>query len=56
MKRVFIVHGWNDSPDGSWFPWLKNELVRKGFEVHVLEMPRPTHISWLPPSGSQIRE
>ncbi len=39
MKRVIIVHGWSDSPEGSWFPWLKHKLEDKGFKVEVPEMP-----------------
>lgn len=38
-KRVFIVHGWSGSPEGSWFPWLRNELQKKGFTVFVPAMP-----------------
>jgi uncharacterized protein len=40
-KRVFIIHGWDGSPQNSWFPWLKNELEQKGFEVQALSMPHP---------------
>lgn len=39
MKRVFIIHGWDGTPDSNWFPWLKNKLEDKGFEVEVPEMP-----------------
>ncbi len=39
MKRVIIVHGWYDSPEGSWFPWLKRKLEEKGFKVDVPAMP-----------------
>ena len=39
VKRVFIIHGWDGHPDEGWFPWLKEELERKGFEVQVPEMP-----------------
>ncbi len=41
MKRVFIVHGWSGSPEEGWFPWLKNKLEEKGFEVFVPAMPNP---------------
>lgn len=42
-KRVFIVHGWDDSPKGSWFPWAKKELQKMGFTVKVPTMPDPHH-------------
>ena len=38
-KRVFIVHGWDFNPKMNWYPWLKKELERKGFDVMVPEMP-----------------
>ncbi len=40
MKRVFIVHGWRSSPESNWFRWLEKELNSRGFEAHVLAMPR----------------
>ena len=39
MKRVFIIHGWDFSPEQHWYPWLKEELEKKGFIVQVPEMP-----------------
>jgi len=39
MSRVFVIHGWQGSPDKCWRPWLKNELENKGFEVFVPAMP-----------------
>ncbi|MDO8523005.1 MAG: alpha/beta hydrolase [bacterium] len=41
QKRVFIIHGWGGSPQNNWFPWLKNELEKKGFLVIVPSMPHP---------------
>lgn len=41
MKRAVIVHGWSDSPEGSWFPWLKHELEAAGYSVTVPAMPDP---------------
>lgn len=40
-KRVFIIHGWDGSPENCWFPWLKNELEKKDFVVRVPLMPHP---------------
>lgn len=38
-KRIFLIHGWEGSPDTNFFPWLKNKLLEKGFDVVVPEMP-----------------
>jgi len=42
-KRVFAIHGWEGTPDSNWFPWLKKELEKKGFEVFVPQMPNAAH-------------
>ncbi len=39
MKRVFIVHGWEFSPNMHWYPWLKGAMEKKGFKVAVPAMP-----------------
>ncbi len=39
MKRVFIIHGWGKHPEEGWYPWLKKELEKNGFEVFVPAMP-----------------
>ncbi len=39
MKRAFIVHGWDGSPQSHWYPWLKEELEKIGFKVRVPAMP-----------------
>lgn len=49
-KRVFIVHGWEGSPKGSWRPWLKRKLEEEGFKVSVPQMPdtmNPTMDKWV---------
>jgi len=38
-KRVILVHGWEGHPENHWFPWLKDELSSKGFEVITPNMP-----------------
>jgi len=43
MKRVFIIHGWGGYPKEGWFPWLKKELEKKEFKVHVPQMPDAEH-------------
>lgn len=49
-KRAFIIHGWGGNPEEGWFPWLKEQLERKGFVVTVPEMPdteNPQIESWI---------
>lgn len=36
IKRIFIIHGWDGSPQNRWFPWLEKELKKKGFTVKEL--------------------
>jgi uncharacterized protein len=56
-KRVFIIHRWSGSPAADWYPWLKVELEKRGFEVHVPEMPDADHPkieTWVPFLAKQI--
>ncbi|MDP4000899.1 MAG: class I tRNA ligase family protein [bacterium] len=39
IKRFIILHGRNGSPDNYLFPWLKQSLEERGFEVEVPELP-----------------
>lgn len=41
QKRVFIIHGWDGYPKEGWFPWLKNELKTRGFNVFIPQLPKP---------------
>ena len=48
--NFFIFHGIYGNPEENWFPWLKNELEKKGFEVIVPKFPTPlnqTLESWM---------
>ena len=42
-KRVFIIHGWGGRPNSNWFPWLKAELTKLGYEVFVPTMPNSSN-------------
>ena len=56
-KRVFVAHGWDGTPEEGWFPWLKNELETKGFEVHVPELPgtgSPRIHKWVPALAEEV--
>ena len=39
MKRAVIVHGWDFNPSMHWYPWLREELEKRGYEVGIPEMP-----------------
>jgi len=50
MKRAFIIHGWEGSPNSNWFPWLKKELENNGFSIVAPQMPNaanPKMEEWL---------
>lgn len=41
MKKVFIIHGFEGSPNGGWRPWLMAELEKKDIYACALSMPSP---------------
>lgn len=58
-QRIFIVHQWSSSPEGDWYPWAKEELENKGFEVVVPEMPdtdEPKIEKWVPALAEAVGE
>jgi uncharacterized protein len=40
MKKVFIIHGFEGSPNGGWRPWLMAELEK--MEIYACALPMPT--------------
>ena len=50
MKKVYIIHGWEGTPENNWLPWLKKSLEENGFEAIVPAMPdtdTPVKAVWL---------
>ncbi len=39
MKRAVIVHQWMGGANDDWRPWLKTELMKRGWEVIMPDMP-----------------
>jgi hypothetical protein len=57
--RVILVHGWDGSPEGGWFPWLKKEMENKGFKVLAPQLPKPEEpriSNWVPKIKEAVGE
>lgn len=39
MKQALILQGWYQKIDSNWYPWLKEELERRGYTVFLPELP-----------------
>ena len=39
--NIFIFHGTEGYPEENWFPWLKQELEQKGYQVFIPQFPSP---------------
>lgn len=51
MKNVIILHAMEDGPENHWYPWLKMELEKNGYDVWVPQLPdtaNPQLEKWLP--------
>jgi len=51
MKNVIILHGTGASPDMYWYPYIRNELEKKGYKVSVPSLPNKDKSDindWLP--------
>jgi len=43
MKNILILHGWKANPKILWFPKVKKELEKLGYNVFVPKLPRSRH-------------
>lgn len=41
MKNIYIIHGWDGSPEEPLLQWLKSNLEKAGNQVTVPAMPEP---------------
>lgn len=39
MGKILILHAWYENPKSQWYPWLKKELVNKGYEAEIPDLP-----------------
>jgi len=42
-QKVILIHGFESSGEGNWFPWMKRELETRGFEVIAPTLPDSFH-------------
>lgn len=50
IQNAFIIHGIWGKPGDNWFPWLKEQLSKKGIVSYVPQFPAPPNHnldSWL---------
>lgn len=50
MTNIFIFHGVNENDQENWYPWLRQELESRGYQVFIPNFPTPegqTLENWL---------
>ena len=45
-KTAAILHGYGGGPASFWYPYLKNELEKKGYEVWLPLLPNTNNPNW----------
>ncbi|GEM_PF-419711 len=51
LKNAIILHGFGNSPSSFWYPYVKKQLEKRGYDVWVPHLPgshHPTLKKWLP--------
>jgi predicted alpha/beta hydrolase family esterase len=39
VKNVIVIHGYGETPESYWYPYLKKELEQKGYRVTIPLLP-----------------
>ncbi len=43
IERVLIIHGYGTNASECFYPWIKNKLISKGFDVELPNLPNDTY-------------
>lgn len=38
-KQALILHAWYEKPESNWYPWLRTELEKRDYTVHLPDLP-----------------
>lgn len=41
MKSAILIHGTESKPGSNWFPWLAEELKKRGYAIFIPQFPTP---------------
>lgn len=58
MKKIFIIHGFQASPQSHWFAWLRQQLESIQVDCHVLKLTdsmQPDYAQWKRDLTSQLQ-
>lgn len=39
--RIAVIHGTMSGPQENWFPWLEAQLLARGIDCHIPQLPTP---------------
>ncbi len=62
MNKIYMVHCWDGYKDDGWYPWLDEELTKRGNKVFRFDMPNTEEpiikewVSFLDKQVSQLDE
>ncbi|MCU5745511.1 alpha/beta hydrolase [Staphylococcus sp. SQ8-PEA] len=43
MKRLFIIHGYQASPEDHWFKWLASKMKKYNYQSVIVPLPNSSH-------------
>lgn len=43
MAKLLLIHGFEGSSEGNWFPWMQREMQARGYEVFAPDLPFSAH-------------